>query len=352
MAHSFVELDKAVVHVISLISFLWLWFSFCPLLWEEAYGSFLMGKTDWGKLSLVLMGRAMLHKSLVQFSVDGLICVPSLLFNLRPNYGGGNQDNGNLLLKVPCMHCCTQCPRPWSRPLLTHASIRDPWTLTGKFGWVSCGVTALFSWVLVCTVFCLCPKSLFPQSCVSSGSSLVGLMVTSSKRAYATPRSAAPRASAPLQATAAPVQASAGDTQRQVWLNLCGGLLVTHFFEPYEHLWWVQDFILNTISPLYHLAGASPLSLDTGCLFLVGSNVLLLMAVQQQVVILEFLQEKMSTCSSTLSSWLCQDGNSKYIIFKNNFKCSWPIFSTQKTQMDEWIKKLRPNYILPRRDSL
>ena len=29
MAHSFTELDKAVVHVISLISFLWLWFSFC-----------------------------------------------------------------------------------------------------------------------------------------------------------------------------------------------------------------------------------------------------------------------------------------------------------------------------------
>ena len=26
---SFIELDKAVVHVISLISFLWLWFSFC-----------------------------------------------------------------------------------------------------------------------------------------------------------------------------------------------------------------------------------------------------------------------------------------------------------------------------------
>ena len=29
MAHSFIELDKAVVHVISLVSFLWLWFSFC-----------------------------------------------------------------------------------------------------------------------------------------------------------------------------------------------------------------------------------------------------------------------------------------------------------------------------------
>ena len=29
MAHSFFQLDKAVVHVISLVSFLWLWFSFC-----------------------------------------------------------------------------------------------------------------------------------------------------------------------------------------------------------------------------------------------------------------------------------------------------------------------------------
>ena len=29
IAHSFIELDKAVVHVISLICFLWLWFSFC-----------------------------------------------------------------------------------------------------------------------------------------------------------------------------------------------------------------------------------------------------------------------------------------------------------------------------------
>ena len=28
MAHSFIELDKAVVHVIRLFSFLWLWFSF------------------------------------------------------------------------------------------------------------------------------------------------------------------------------------------------------------------------------------------------------------------------------------------------------------------------------------
>ena len=35
-------------------------------------------------------------------------------------------------------------------------------------------------------------KSLFPESCVSSGGSMVGLMVTSSKRAWATPTLRAP----------------------------------------------------------------------------------------------------------------------------------------------------------------
>ena len=64
-----------------------------------AYGSFLMGETE-GKLGLVLMGGAMLSKSLIQFSAEGQDCVPSLLFNLRPNYGGDIADNGDLLQKV------------------------------------------------------------------------------------------------------------------------------------------------------------------------------------------------------------------------------------------------------------
>ena len=33
----------------------------------------------------------MLSKTLIQFSVDGRSCVPSLLFDLRPNYGEGNE---------------------------------------------------------------------------------------------------------------------------------------------------------------------------------------------------------------------------------------------------------------------
>ena len=56
-----------------------------------------------GKLGLVLLGRARLSKSLIQFSVDGWSCVPSLLFTW-PNYGGGNEDNVTSLKRS---HACT-----------------------------------------------------------------------------------------------------------------------------------------------------------------------------------------------------------------------------------------------------
>ena len=48
-------------------------------------------------------------------------------------------------------------------------------------------------------------KSLFSQPCVSSGSSMVGLMVTSSNRAYAIPKSAAPRDPVPAAGHHQPV---------------------------------------------------------------------------------------------------------------------------------------------------
>ena len=49
------------------------------------------------------------------------------------------------------------------------------------------------TWVSVCAL-----QESISQSYVSSGSSMVGLMVTSSKRAYAIPKSAAPRAPVPV----------------------------------------------------------------------------------------------------------------------------------------------------------
>ena len=67
-------------------------------------------------------------------------------------------------------------PPTLSRPPPTHGSARDSWTLTGKSVSVSCGVTPPFSWVLVGAhkVLFVPSQSLFPQFCVSCGSSLVG----------------------------------------------------------------------------------------------------------------------------------------------------------------------------------
>ena len=90
---------------------------------------------------------------------DGWGRVPSLLIVLRPNYGRGNGGNGNgdLFQKNLCLHCCIQCSWPHIRPLWTHASAWDSWTLTGKPGSVSCQDTIPFSFILMHTRFCLCP---------------------------------------------------------------------------------------------------------------------------------------------------------------------------------------------------
>ena len=146
--------------MIVVLSLSALWWRRIGVLWNLPDGRHWLR----GKLGLVLMGRAMLNKSLIQFSVDGQGCLPSLLFDLRPNYGGGNEDNGDLLQKVPFTHCYTQCPQPCSGPPPTHASAKDSWTLMGSSGSVSRGVTASFSWVLVLIRFCLCP----PRACYPS----------------------------------------------------------------------------------------------------------------------------------------------------------------------------------------
>ena len=126
----------------------------------------------------------------------GLCSLPVIY--LGPNYGGGNEDNGDLLQKVWFMYCSTQVP-----PALQQATA-DPHLCqrlldTYRPVWVSllCSQCSLLLGPGVHKVLFVPFKSLFPQSCVSSGSSMVGLIVTSSQRAYAIPRSAAPRASVP-----------------------------------------------------------------------------------------------------------------------------------------------------------
>ena len=117
---------------------------------------------DWlrGKLGLVLMGGAMLSKSLTEFSVDGWGFVPLCCLT----WGQTMAEVMKIIQKIPCGHCCTQCPQPCSRPPSIHASARDSWTLTGKSESVAFVITAPFSWVLEYTRFCLCP----PRVCFPS----------------------------------------------------------------------------------------------------------------------------------------------------------------------------------------
>ena len=126
-------------------------------------------------------------------------------------------------------------------------------------------------------------------------------MVTSSERAYAAPRSVAPRAPAPAAGYCWPIPLQG--TLKHSWLSLRGvsrSWCAQGFF---EHLWWLWGLILNTILHLLPSCWGFPLPLDVGYLFLVWSNILQLMVVQHQVVILEFLQEKMSAHPSTSPSW-------------------------------------------------
>ena len=105
-------------------------------------------------------------------------------------------------------------------------------------------------------------KCLFFQSYVSSGSSMVGLMFASSKRAYSIPRSTASRAPGPT----APAAVHCWRIQTQFFLNLCGvsGSWCTQsMFELSEHLWQAWGLILNAFSPL--LPSCWGLSFALGC---------------------------------------------------------------------------------------
>ena len=134
----------------------------------------------------------MLSKSLIQFSIEEQGCVPSLLFTcdqttvevMKIMVTSSKGPMYRLLHSVlPTLQQATADPRLCWRLLDTHRQV-----------WVSLlwGHCSFLLGPVVHKVLFVPSKSLFPQFCVSSGSSLVGLMVTSSKRVYAIPRSAGP----------------------------------------------------------------------------------------------------------------------------------------------------------------
>ena len=115
-------------------------------------------------------------------------------------------------------------------------------------------------------------KSLFPQSCVSSGGSLVGLMVTSYKGAYAIPRSTAVRASDPAAVHCWPVppQETLKHSSVSVSVGSLGPGAHKVCLSPLSisggHAVWFQTWFC----PSYHLAEASSLPLDAGFLLKVS----------------------------------------------------------------------------------
>ena len=89
-------------------------------------------------------------------------------------------------------------------------------------------------------VFFVPSKSLFPQSCVSFGGSMVGLMVTASKRAYATPRVLHPEPLPLRQATADPdLCRRHSNTDCRCLCGVSGSWCAQGLFEPSERLWQV-----------------------------------------------------------------------------------------------------------------
>ena len=106
----------------------------------------------------------MLSKSLIQFSVDGRDYVPSLLFALSPKYGGGKEDNSDLLQKAPCRHCYTQCPQPAAGHVRFTSPPDTPGHTRASLGQSLVGLPLQVPWVLVHTSFCLCPlRVCFPS---------------------------------------------------------------------------------------------------------------------------------------------------------------------------------------------
>ena len=173
----------------------------------------------------------------------GAVSLPAIC--LGPNYGGGNEDNGDLPPSKDPRHVLLQSMPPTLQQATTDPCLHRKLPDTHKQ--VSSGGHCPFlpgSW---CTRFCCALQESISQSYISSGGFIVGLMATSSKRTYAiqTPRAPVPAADH--------CSTSTGDAQTQFCLSLCGisgSWCAQALFEPSEHLWQEWGLILNANSPL------------------------------------------------------------------------------------------------------
>ena len=144
------------------------------------------------------MSGSMVSKSLTQFSVDRWSCVPSLLFT----WGLTIVEVMKIMVtSFKRSHACTatlSAPNPAAGHHRPIPLLETPGHSQASLGLSLVGPLLLspgscYTQGSVCAL-----QESVSQSCVSSGSSMMGLMLTSSKRAYAIPKSAAPRAPVPV----------------------------------------------------------------------------------------------------------------------------------------------------------
>ena len=188
----------------------------------------------------------MLSKSLIQFSVEWWGCVPSLLFDLRPNYGVGNEENGDLLQKVQISAPNPAAGHPWPTPPLEspgHSRARLGQSLMGSLllsprSWCPQGsVCALQESVspILCKFWCLCGG--VNGDLLQEGLAHTQVCCTQSP------------CSRPLLTHLYLLRRHSDTVLAQSLWDLWSWCAQA-MFEPSEHLWQVWGLILNVISPL------------------------------------------------------------------------------------------------------
>ena len=159
----------------------------------------------------------MLSKSLIQFSIAGWGCVLSLLLDLRPNYGGGSEDNSNLLQKFQCMHCFASNPEAGHRqPTPLPETPGHSWACLGQF-FVGSLFVSPGSWCIQAFV-CALQKSVSLVLCklLWFYGWVIGDLLQEGL-CYTQVCCIQSPCSRPLL-----TRTSTGDTQTQFWLSLCG----------------------------------------------------------------------------------------------------------------------------------
>ena len=191
-------------------------FSLSALWWGRIRGLWkLPDGIEWlrGILGHVLMGGAMLSKSLIQFSVNGQSCFPSLLFT----WGQTMVEVMKIMLtsfKIS-HHVLLQSMLPTLQQATTNPCLC--WRLLDTHRQVSCGVTVPFSWVLVHKISLCPPWVYFPVLCkfwqVYGG---VNGDCLQEDLCHMNTQSPCPCG------RSLPTRTSTGNTQTQLCLSLCG----------------------------------------------------------------------------------------------------------------------------------